>query len=66
MFYLPCSGETLEARLKQRGEPEKLAYALSRLELIGELPFPTIDTADRQPDEVVEHIIRHLGLETGA
>ena len=62
MLYLICSREALDARLRQRGEPEKLAYALSRLELIEDLPFPKIDTTNLTPDEVAEEISRAIGL----
>ncbi len=63
LLYLTCSGEALEARLGQRGEPEKLAYGLSRLELIDQLPYPKIDTTNLGPEEVVERIMQHLELE---
>ena len=62
MLYLICSREALEARLQQRGEPDKLAYALSRLELINDLPFPKIDTTFLTPDEVAEQVGRSIGL----
>jgi broad-specificity NMP kinase len=62
LLYLICSREALAARLQQRGEPEKLAYALSRLELIEDLPFPKIDTTTLTPEEVAEQISRSIGL----
>ena len=62
MLYLTCSRDSLEARLRQRGEPEKLAYALTRLDLIQDLPFPKLDTTDLDPNDVAEQIIRVLDL----
>jgi deoxyadenosine/deoxycytidine kinase len=58
MLYLTCSRASLEARLRQRGEPEKLAYAMTRLKLIQDLPFPKLDTTDLDPNDVAEQIVR--------
>lgn len=65
MLYLICSPQALESRLLARGEPEKLAYALSRLELINELPFPKLDTSDLEPEEVADGICAAIGLTGG-
>jgi len=46
MIYLVANPESLERRLIERGEPEKIPYAMTRLELIEELPFPRIDTSN--------------------
>ena len=46
LVYLVASPESLERRLIERGEPEKIPYAKSRLELISELPYPSVDTSN--------------------
>ncbi len=62
MLYLISSPEALENRLEERGEPEKLAYALTRLELIDDLPFPKLDTTDLCPAEVADQICTMVGI----
>jgi energy-coupling factor transporter ATP-binding protein EcfA2 len=60
LVYLVASPESLERRLIERGEPERVPYAKTRLELIQELPFPRIETsnisaaaaADRVADKI--------------
>lgn len=62
MIYLISTPEALKSRLLERREPQKLAYSLTRLELIQALPFPKLDTTDLKPDEVARHIGTMLGL----
>jgi ABC-type cobalamin/Fe3+-siderophores transport system ATPase subunit len=66
MLYLISSPEALEARLLARGQPELLAYGLTRLELIEELSFPKLDTTDLSPTEVADQICTSIGLTAGA
>lgn len=56
MVYLIADPRTLEARLKERGEPERVDYSLTRLELIQALPFPKIDTTNLMPDDVASRV----------
>jgi hypothetical protein len=51
-IYLVASDEVIEARLGNRGDPERLDYSLSRLRLIEALPYPKIDTSNLEPSEV--------------
>ena len=50
VIHLVASRDALERRLAERGEPEKLKYALGRLELIEQLPFARIDTSRLSAD----------------
>lgn len=59
-LYLTADPETLRARLNARGEAEKLDYALGRLALIDDLPYPKIDTTDLAPQEVAERVVQHI------
>jgi len=60
LIYLVASPEALERRLIERGEPEKVPYAKSRLELIEELPFPRIDTSDISALSAADHIAEKI------
>ena len=64
MIYLISSPDALESRLRERGEPEKLAYSLTRLELIEALPFTKLDTTDLTSDEVAIQIGKMIGRPT--
>ena len=59
-LYLIADPETLEARLRERGEPDRIEYALSRLELIRSLPFTKLDTTNLSQDQVVERISQEI------
>ena len=59
--YLISSADALRDRLAQRDSLDRLDYALSRLELIEQLPYPHIDTTHRSPDEVVERVLEYMG-----
>ena len=62
--YLLAEPVSLARRLMERGDPEKFAYAKTRLELIEQLPFPKVDTsaisaglaADRVADKIREWV----------
>src|SRR4029453_15654042 len=58
--YLVASPESLEQRLIERGEPEKVPYAKTRLELINELPFPRIDTSRISAAEAADRIADNI------
>ncbi len=62
MLYLVSSPEALESRLLARGEPDKLAYALTRLELIDALPFPKLDTTDLNSNQVADQVADRISL----
>ena len=55
-LYLVASEAALEARLARRNDLDRLAYSLSRLALIKDLPHPKIDTTHLTSDEVAERI----------
>ncbi|MGI9328080.1 MAG: AAA family ATPase [Pseudomonadales bacterium] len=59
--YLIASPDSLKQRLSGRQDSHKLEYALSRLELIQNLPFPKIDTTHLSPTEVVDALAGHIG-----
>lgn len=56
LVYLVASPESLEQRLIERGEPEKIPYAKTRLQLINELPFPRVDTSHISAAEAADRI----------
>jgi len=56
LVYLVASPEALERRLIERGEPEKIPYAKTRLELISELPYPRVDTSRISAAEAADRI----------
>ena len=56
MLYLIAEPKVIETRLQERGEPEKLEYALSRLVLIKSLPFVMLDTTHLAPVQVADWI----------
>lgn len=60
MLYLTANAEALRHRLTERGETEKLEYALSRQALIDALPHPKLDTTDRSPSEAADWIERQI------
>ena len=60
-LYLVASPESIRQRLVQRGEEDRFEYALSRLELIEQLPFARIDTTGLEPEQVADQIVAHLG-----
>lgn len=55
-LYLMASREALRARLENRGDSDKFNYAVSRLELIENLPYPKIDTTELSPQEVANQV----------
>ena len=61
-LYLVADPETLEVRLKERGEPDRIEYALSRLELIESLPFTKIDTTNLSCEQVVDAICQEISI----
>jgi len=65
LIHVVASPETLERRLVARGDPEKLPYARTRLELIRQLPFPRIDTSDLSPTTAADRVAAAI-LEWGA
>jgi hypothetical protein len=54
--YLVCSPTDLEHRLTQRGQPDRIPYAKSRLSLISDLPYVKIDTSGCSPVQVADLI----------
>ena len=57
IVYLVASPEVLEKRLIERGEPEKISYAKTRLELIEKLPYAKVDTSNiSASDSIVEKV----------
>jgi len=60
MLYLVSDPETLEARLKERGQPDRIDYALGRLALINSLPFTKIDTTNLTPEQVADRICKEI------
>jgi energy-coupling factor transporter ATP-binding protein EcfA2 len=60
IIHLVASPGTLERRLVARGEGEKTAYAMSRLELILQLPFTRIDTSDISPATAADRVAAAL------
>lgn len=60
LLYLVSDPETLRDRLKARGEPDRIEYALTRLELIQALPYTKLDTTDLNPGQVVERICKEI------
>lgn len=60
LLYLVASPESLEQRLIERGEPEKISYAKTRLELINELPFPRVDISNISAAEAAERIAGNI------
>ncbi len=59
-LYLVADPEALEARLRKRGEPDRIEYALSRLALIRSLPFKKLDTTHLNPDQVADGISQEI------
>jgi hypothetical protein len=60
LVYLVAGSESLEQRLIERGEPEKIPYAKTRLELINDLPFAKIDTSGISATEAADRIERNI------
>jgi hypothetical protein len=60
LVYLVASPESLEQRLIERGEPGKIPYARTRLELINELPFPKVDTSSISAAEAADRIADNI------
>ena len=60
-IYLVCSPARLEQRLIKRGQSAKLAYAMSRLALIKNLPHTRIDTSDLSPAQVADAVGNAIG-----
>ena len=63
-IYLVAAPEILAARLTERGDAGRTAYALSRLELIQALPFTKLDTSHLNPTQVVERICQAIAPST--
>ncbi len=61
-LYLVADPETLEVRLRERGEPDRIEYALSRLELIRSLPFTKVDTTHLSADRVADRISQEISI----
>ena len=59
-LYLVADEMTLYKRLQERGEPELLEYARSRLHLIQALSFPKIDTSHLTPEAVAARVREHI------
>lgn len=59
-LYLIANREQLERRLIERGSEDRVAYSISRLDLIERLPYTSIDTSRLTPDEVCEAVLVHL------
>jgi len=59
-LYLTASPEALQQRLINRGEEDRWAYALSRLELVNALDFDRLDTTDMAPDTIVDWLCDRL------
>ncbi|MEM7283337.1 MAG: hypothetical protein AAF438_17100 [Pseudomonadota bacterium] len=59
-LYLLADPEILETRLRERGDSDKVEYALSRLELIEALPFTKLDTSHLTPDQVADHVCQEI------
>jgi len=60
LVYLVASPDSLEQRLIERGEPEKIPYARTRLELINELPYPRVDTSNISAAEAADRIAGNI------
>ena len=60
LIYLVADSASLERRLMERGDPEKLAYAKTRLELIDQLPFPKIDTSNISAEVATERVAEKI------
>jgi len=60
LLYLVAEPETLRKRLQMRGEIHKYEYSLTRLKLIGSLPFERLDTTELSPTEVADWICEKL------
>lgn len=60
LVYLVASPESLEQRLIDRGEPGKISYARTRLELINELPFPRVDTSNISAAEAADRVAARI------
>jgi hypothetical protein len=56
LLYLVASPSVIEMRLNGRGDPEKVPYAWSRLDLIRCLPFRSIDTSFLTPASIAAEI----------
>jgi hypothetical protein len=59
-IYLVASPDALRERLSARGDLQRHAYSLSRLELIQALPFPKIDTTDLPPGAAAQAVLRQI------
>jgi broad-specificity NMP kinase len=59
-LYLVASPDVLKKRLTARGDPEKVSYAWSRLDLIRRLPFKSIDTSILAPSVVAAEITHEM------
>ena len=56
-IYLTATKEELKHRLCARGDENRFAYSLSRLELINSLPYKKIDTTSLRPEAVADEIV---------
>ena len=63
-IYLVSDEATLEKRLRQRGESDRLEYSISRLHLIENLPFRKIDTSEIDPIEVAQRVKKAIDEDT--
>jgi thymidylate kinase len=61
-IYLTAEPDALRRRLGKRNDLDRLDYALGRLALIQQLPFPRIDTTNLTPDQVADEIARQIRL----
>lgn len=59
-LYLVCDQEVLRARLASRGDPALFEYALSRLQLINELPYEKIDTSSIETSVLADVISKRF------
>ncbi len=65
LLYLVATPASLEKRLIERGEPEKIHYSKTRLELIEQLPYAKVDSSnisaasasDRIADKIQDWIV---------
>ncbi|MCB1693546.1 MAG: AAA family ATPase [Pseudomonadales bacterium] len=54
--YLVARPEVIRARLENRGNPEVIDFALSRLRMIEQLDYPKVDVSDLAPDEAARSV----------
>jgi predicted kinase len=59
-IYLTASPDDLRQRLEKRNDVDRLDYAISRLRLIEDLPFPKIDTTGIGPAQVADLLEREI------